>query len=105
MNESPVGRRSQLAITDCSQREATPTSLPLRELEAFSRSRLPILLTLCLTRITRQKAFLLQYTAQFGTEFNQGPRDSVLHRVGLAVHTAAVDVDHDIKLVQGVGCL
>src|SRR5689334_11967243 len=81
------------------------TSLPLRELEAFSRSRLPVFLAFCLARIAREKSFLLQYTAQLGTEFDQSPRDSVLHSIGLSMHAAAGDVNHNIKFVQGVGCL
>src|SRR5216684_336113 len=98
MIKSPVGRRSRLAITNF-------RPLPLRELEAFSRSRLPVLLAFCLARIAREKSFLLQYTAQLGTEIDQSSRDSVLHSVGLSMHAAAGHGNDNIKLVQSIGCL
>jgi hypothetical protein len=88
--------------------EAIPTgdkpTLPLRELEAFSRSRLPVLLAFFHARIARQKSFLLQYSTKLRTEFNQGPRDAVLYSAGLAVHTPAIDSDNNVEFVQGIGC-
>ena len=93
LKKSRVGRRSRLAITD----------LPLRELEAFSRSRLPVLLTFFHARIAREKSFLSQDAPQFGTEFDESARDSVLCRTGLPVHATAVNSDNNIEFVQGVG--
>ncbi len=93
LKKSRVGRRSRLAITN----------LPLRELEAFSRSRLPVLLTFFHARIARKKSFLLQDAPQFGTEFDESARDAVLYGTSLPVHATAVNSDDNIEFVQGVG--
>src|SRR5207245_3724332 len=92
---SPVGRRSRLAIK---------STVPLRELEAFSRSRLPVLLSFFHARIARQTSFLLQHSAQLRTEFHQSASNTVLNGAGLPVHAAAIDSNNNIEFVQGIGC-
>src|SRR5215831_2651411 len=88
--KSLAGRRSPLATTNL---------LPLGELEAFSRSRLSVLLSLLHARIAREESFLLQNAAQFGAEFAECARDAVLDGAGLPMGPAAVNPDENIKFV------
>ncbi len=76
--------------------------LPLRKLEAFSRSRLSVFLTFLHARISCEKSFFLQYTAQFGAELYQRARDTMLDCAGLSVHATALNSDVNIEFVQSV---
>src|ERR1700733_14656329 len=86
--------------------EAIPASgdqtLPLRELEAFSRSRLPVFLAFLHARIAREKPFLPHKSAQLGAELDQGACDAVLHCAGLPVHAAAFNSNMNIEFVEVV---
>jgi len=82
-----------------------PDILPFRELEALSRSRLPVLLTFFHARIAGEKSFLLQYTAQFRAELDQSPRNAVLYSIRLAMHTSAIHRDQDVKFAECIGRL
>ena len=84
---------------------ATKTSLPLRELEALSRSWLPVLLAFLHPRIASQKSCLLQNLAKFCAEIDKSTRNAVLYGSRLSVHSATMDVDKEIKLIQRVGSL
>ena len=94
-------------ITKIAGGEAIPTgddqTLPLRKLEAFSRSRLSVLLTFLHARIARKKSFFLQYATQFGAEFYQGACDAVLYGARLSMRTAAFYPHQDVKFIQAVG--
>jgi hypothetical protein len=84
---------------------ATNHRLPFRELEAFSRSRLPVLLTFLHARIAGQESGLFQNASQLVAEVTQRARDAMLHRSRLSVHTATLNEDDEIKFFQGIRSL
>jgi hypothetical protein len=77
-------------------------TLPLRELEAFSRSRLSVFLAFLHARIAREKPFFPQKATQLSTELDQGARDAMLHCAGLPVHAATFNSNMNIEFVEGV---
>src|SRR5207253_9806635 len=83
-------------------RRRRPT-LTLRELEALSRSRLPVFLAFLHARIAREESFLLQNTAQLGAELDQRACDTMLHCAGLSMHSPTFNSNVNIEFIQGVG--
>src|SRR5260370_11628013 len=79
--------------------------LALAELEALSRSLLPVLLALFHARIARQKSVLAQAVAQFGVEPGQRARQPHAHRARLPAGAAALGSGHHVHLGQCVGKL
>src|SRR4026209_532818 len=82
-------------------REAIPAgdllrTLPLRELEALSSSRLPVLLPVFHSRVARQKSSLLQHRPQIGAVLKKCTSNAVLDRSGLPTHAPAADVDQNV---------
>lgn len=88
-------------------REAIPSggiqTLPLRELEAFSRSRLPVFLSFLHPRIARQESGLLQNLPKLGAEIHQSTRYAVLHGAGLTMHSATPHTHNNIELAERIG--
>src|SRR5262245_24569772 len=82
-----------------------PHLLAFRELEAFTRALLTVLLTLFGAGIAREQSGLFELLTQLGVELEQRARDAVTHRAGLASNAAAVDVDHHVEFVDRVGQL
>src|SRR5688572_19318073 len=80
-------------------------TLTLRELEAFSRSRLPVLLTLLHSRVACKEARFLQNPAQFRTEIYKCTSDAVLNGAGLTAHTATFYIHENIEFIKGFRCL
>jgi hypothetical protein len=74
----------------------------LRELEAFSRSGLPVFFAFLHTRIARQEPGLLQDLPELGAEIDKSACDAMLYGAGLAVHSATFDIHDHIKFAQGV---
>src|SRR5262245_6341367 len=77
--------------------------LALRELEARASALLPVLLALFHARIAREEPGLLEPLAQLGVVDLQRAGDAVADRAGLPAGTAAVDGNHDVELVGGLG--
>jgi hypothetical protein len=71
--------------------------LSLRELEAFARALLPILLTFFDTRVARNQTCLFQRGTKICIVFQQRPRDAVANRSCLACRSAAANIDQNIK--------
>src|SRR5439155_4571630 len=88
--KSPAGRRSL---------KATIKHLPLRELEAFSRSRLSVFLAFLRARISGQKPGLLQNLPQVGAETNKSPGDAVLNGASLSMLSTTLDDHNHIEFV------
>src|SRR6185295_1624288 len=76
--------------------------LPLAELEPGAGALLTVLLALLLARIARQQAGRLQSVAQLGVVLEQGARDAVPDRAGLA---RAATPDHRDEDVESLGSL
>src|SRR5262249_11463470 len=80
-------------------------NLAFRELEAFTRALLTVLLTLFGAGIAREQSGLFELLTQLGVELEQRARDAVTHCAGLTSNAAAVDVDHHVEFVDRVGQL
>jgi hypothetical protein len=74
--------------------------LPLGILEAFSRSRLPVLLAFFHARIACQESSLLQHLPKLGAEIHESTRDAMLDSSCLPMHTAALHENNKIELIQ-----
>src|SRR5688572_31046556 len=74
-----------------------PWRLPFRVLLAAPRLVQPDLLALDLARIARDEAGGFQRRLQAGIIFDQRARDAVPNRAGLAVFSAAIDIDGDVE--------
>src|ERR1700710_11080 len=75
----------------------------LGELEAAARLRAAILLAFHRARIAGEEAARLEHGAQGGLVIDQGARNAVTHRAGLARKPATIDGDDDIKLAVAAG--
>jgi hypothetical protein len=69
-------------------------ALSLRKLEAFPSALLSVLLTLFNSWISRHQPGVFEGRTQVAIELNQGSRDAVTDRAGLARWTTASDVDY-----------
>jgi len=74
------------------------SDLPFRELEAFARALLAILLAFLNTRIASDQSRLLQCRAKVRVEFEQCAGDSVSNGSGLARRASTFDVNQNVKL-------
>src|SRR6185436_432615 len=75
---TPASSRSFIAIA------ANCPPLPFAELEAFARSRHPVLLAFFRARVARQQPVVLQRLAQLAVVLDQRARDGETNRAGLA---------------------
>src|SRR5581483_1349676 len=80
-----------------------PKKLPLRELEPFACTILPVLLPLMLARVASEKSQALQLAPQLRVELNQGARNAQPGCPGLPAQPAAVCQNQNVKLVCGFG--
>src|SRR3982074_592135 len=74
------------------------SKLSLRELEALARALLSAFLALFITQVTRNRSGLLERRPQVAVIFNQGGRDPVANRTGLAGWATAGHVNQHIEL-------
>src|SRR5262249_26952683 len=74
-----------------------PETLSFRELEAFTRSLLSILLALFTAGVAGKEAFHFQLLAQFHVELQQRAGNAHLQCAGLAVDSAAGNVRRNVK--------
>src|SRR5216684_8105557 len=93
---TPASSRSFIAMPNKS-------SLSFTELEAFSRSRHPVLLAFLGARVPRQQPLGFQGLAQLEVVFDERPRDAEPHGAGLARDAAAGHGGEDVELVRGFG--
>src|SRR4051812_29795922 len=76
--------------------------LALAELQALAGARLAVFLTFLHTRIAGEKSLCLESGTEVRIRFEEGARDAVPDRTGLAVRAAAGDIDADVVLSQGI---
>src|SRR5229473_649917 len=76
------------------------SKLPFRKLEALARALLSVLLAFLNPGIARDQSRVFQCRSQVAVVFNQGARDSMANRTGLACGTAAGDVGEHIELAD-----
>ena len=86
--------RAFLALLSC--------RLSLAELRCAASCLQTVLLSLLHTRISREEACLLQHRTIVLICFKQCSRDAVTDSACLAGHTAADDIDADVKLLAGL---
>src|SRR5258708_12141597 len=79
-----------------------PQKLTLRELEAFARALLSVLLAFLHARVARQKSVLAQRRPQLRIEPRNRPRQSHAHRAGFSAHAAAVPRHHSSPLFPSI---
>ena len=79
--------------------------LPLRELEALARSRLPVFLTFLRARVTGQKSGLLQKLPQVRAEIDESPSDTMLNGARLSVLSATFNVHNHVEFVESIRSL
>src|SRR5262245_27415567 len=74
------------------------SGLPLRELEALARARLPVLLPLLHSWVAREHPRPLELGPELGVELEEGPGNAVAHGTRLPRQPAATHVDLDVDL-------
>src|SRR5690606_34701035 len=94
--------RTRAAASRCPWGPATraphPRRSALRELELLTSARLTRLLTLLLTRITREKPRSLQRRLEVLIELDERARDPMAHGLGLRRGAATCHIHLDVKL-------
>ena len=80
-----------------------PVRLTLTELELATCARLTRLLTLNLARIACEESGLLQHRTHLSVDFAQCACDAQTSGLGLSLDTAAIEIDDDVVVLDGVG--
>ena len=74
-----------------------------RELETFARAGLAVFLAFLHARIAREEALGFQCAPQGRVKLQQRPGNAVANRAGLAVGTAAGDIDTRVQFFRRAG--
>src|SRR5436853_2015861 len=85
------------------QNPKSKIELAFRELEAFARALLAVLLALFGARVASDEAGTLQARAEFGIKLHQRPRYPMTHRARLTGLAAAIDIYHNVEFADGIG--
>jgi len=94
-----------LKVSNQSGRDNGLRMLSLRKLEPLACALLPVLLALFDAGISRDETSTLERGTKVGIVFEQGSRDAVTDRPGLACRATAGNVDDEIKLVRSLSQL